>query len=695
MQPGEQTGGQSSEARVTLNRLLGSRGRIALMAIALLLLLDIGRSILARQAMGEPVSLWKPDPEVYADLPWPPAAGAPPGASQAVKLYFEHCAICHGPDGRGNGSAAPSMIPRPRDFTEGLFKYKSTRADAPPSDDDLYAVIADGLSASAMPAWKDILKPEEIRALVGVVKSMSPVFARAERPLDVLPRVEPNADSVARGKKLYADAGCPACHGDDLRGGKVLEDAKGYPVVSRDLTAPWTFRGGAAPDRIWMRLTTGLAPAPMPSYAQSLDANARWDVVNYLLARRRIAPWAHGGTLQGPGEQADPIRRGRYLVHAEMCGLCHSEVDSGGVYRDDRYLAGGMRAGALPQGVFISRNLTSDPETGLGLASAAQIADAIRDGHGLDGRTLNLWGMPWMYLHRLGADDAEAVAAYLETLPPAHNAIPAPLHCGFVETIARKLIGGGLPAAPPPVLTYSEGSYANQPSPSPDRIQDCLVAAQWAAALVALVALIRLPAAWRGWLFAALGAVVAGLVAAAGWFVAATPAIGFLPPDQVADGATHSIPTPDVSGLPPEQAAMARRGEYLFAVASCAYCHMNDGSGGFKINGGFGSAGGFGTIFTPNISSDRDAGLGAWSDDAIARAIRSGVARDGRPLYWQGMPWDHFSNWDEEDIRSIVAYLRLLPPVAEKVPANRPPSAGDCKVYTFWVHKTREPGCKG
>ena len=55
----------------------------------------------------------------------------------------------------------------------------------------------------------------------------------------------------------------------------------------------------------------------------------------------------------------------------------------------------------------------------------------------------------------------------------------------------------------------------------------------------------------------------------------------------------------------------------------------------------------------------------------------------------------HFSNWDEEDIRSIVAYLRLLPPVAEKVPPNRPPAADDCKVYTFWVHKTQEPGCKG
>ncbi len=121
------------------------------------------------------------------------------------------------------------------------------------------------------------------------------------------------------------------------------------------------------------------------------------------------------------------------------------EVDPGGIYREDRYLAGGMRVGALPQGVFVSRNLTSDPDTGL------------------DGRTLNLWGMPWMYLYRLSVPDAEAIAAYLKTLSPVHNAIPSPIHYGFVETVFRKLMGGGFPSAPPSTLTYADGSFANGP----------------------------------------------------------------------------------------------------------------------------------------------------------------------------------------------------------------------------------------
>jgi mono/diheme cytochrome c family protein len=542
------------------------------MVLAVILGLDLGRSILARQAMTEPVSLWKPDSKLYADTPWPPSAGAPAGAAPAMQLYFEHCAICHGPDGRGNGAAAPSMIPRPRDFTAGQFKYKSTPAGTPPSDDDLTAVIAEGLSASAMPASRDILKPDEIRALVGVVRTMSGAPAEAAAPVEIAPRVEPVADSIARGQKLYGDAGCAACHGETLRGGAVLQDAKGYPVVSRDLTAPWTFRGGAAPDHIWLRLTTGLAPGPMPAYAQTLDPSQRWDIVNYILANQRIAPWAPGGVLQGPGENGDLAERGRYLVHAEMCGLCHTEVDSGGIYRDDHYLAGGMRVGALPQAVFFSRNLTSDPETGLGRASVDEIADAIRNGRGLDGRALNFWGMPWMYLHRLSGDDANAIATYLKTLPPVGNAIPLPLHAGLVETIALKLAGGALPVAPPPHLTYSAGSFANQANPSPDRIQNWLILGQWVAALVALAALLRLPSSRRGWLAAVFGVVVAGLCLAVGWFVYATPAIGVLPPDRVADGATGSIPAPDVSTLPPERAAMVRRGQYLFAVASCAYC---------------------------------------------------------------------------------------------------------------------------
>lgn len=671
-----------------------SRTRVVLVTLLLWLLLDIARTIHVRVGYDEPTAMWSPDPKGYVEIVWPPAAAIPADALLGQTVYLANCVTCHGPDGRGNGASAPSMIPRPRDFTLGQFKYKSTAAGQAPSDADLYGMIADGLHASSMPAWRDVLNEAEIRAVAAYVKALAPGFGEARTPIAVTPRIKPDAASIGRGKALYAKSGCAACHGEDLRGGLEQKDAKGYPVVSRDLTAPWTFRGGAEPAQIWLRLTTGLAPAPMPAYAQTTTTEERWDIVNFLLSRARKAPWEEGGKLEGPGHEADLLKRGRYLVHAEMCGLCHTEVSPHGIYREDRYLAGGMRVGAHPQGVFTSRNLTPDRETGLGDWSEQQIVDAIRLGRAPAG-PLNFWGMPWMYLHALDDDDALAIARYLKSLPPVKNEVPRMLRYGVVETIFTKLRGGDFPIARPPVLTYAAGSFANPKGVSPDRIQDALGGLQWLVFGGGLLLLPfaaptgrRLPQTWRGRLGLAAGALLLIMLIAAGGFVYRMPALKQLPPERVAAGAAGSIPRPDVSALPRERAALVQRGRYLFNVASCAYCHGNDGAGGAKLSGALGS------IFTPNISSDAQAGLGAWSDAQIVRAIRSGVGRNGRPLYWQGMPWDHFSNWDEEDIRALVAYLRLLPPVAERVPPYRPPAADDCKVYTFWTTRNTEPGCK-
>jgi hypothetical protein len=57
------------------------------------------------------------------------------------------------------------------------------------------------------------------------------------------------------------------------------------------------------------------------------------------------------------------------------------------------------------------------------------------------------------------------------------------------------------------------------------------------------------------------------------------------------------------------------------------------------------------------------------------------------------MIWDHASNWDEEDIREIVSYLRKIPPVQSRVPAARAQSADDCETYTFWIGPSSTAGC--
>src|SRR2546425_4346479 len=335
-----------------MSRLLASRRRVFVSALGLLLALDVGRRLLGGLGYAPPPATWHPAPAVSAALPCPPGAALAAAVPLGRRVYARRCAVCQGRDGRGNGPAAPSLIPRPRDFTLGQFKYKSTAAGQPPTEADLIHVVANGLPASAMPYWRDILDSVETRAVVAYVKSMSRGFERpAPAPLAVPPRAAPTAASIARGRALFTAKGCIACHGPDGRARVVLKDAKGYPVVSRDLTAPWTFRGGSEPEQIWLRLTTGLAPGPLPSLAATTTAAERWDLVNYVGSLARIPPWAPGGRLDGPGQQADRVQRGEYLVHAEMCGLCHTAINRTGIYRaDDFYLAGGMRVGIYPHG---------------------------------------------------------------------------------------------------------------------------------------------------------------------------------------------------------------------------------------------------------------------------------------------------------------------------------------------------------
>ena len=510
-----------------MNWILCKRSRVILLIVVLLLLLDVGRSFNARIGFSEPPELWQPDPAVYANMTWPPGANLPSDIPVGQRVFVQRCAVCHGPDGRGNGPAAPSLIPHPRNFTEGLFKYKSTPGDKPPLDSDLIRVVSNGLHASAMPYFKDILSEAEIREVVKYIKGMSPVFNDSTpEALAITANILPDAESIARGKNLFMESGCVGCHGPNGRGGLPFDESTGYPVVSRDLTAPWTFRGGSDPEQIWLRITTGMATGPMPAYEEILTPNERWDVVNYVLSLARIPPWQPGGKLDGPGQQEDLLKRGRYILHSQMCGICHTQTNSIGIYRgDDFYLAGGMRVGAYPHGVFISRNLTPDKETGLGNWTEQQIADALRNGRAPD-RLLNSWAMIWPFFHTLSDEDALGIARYLKSRPPVKNQIPEPLYYGTVETVVVKL-AGSLPDGMPRVLTYAAGNYG-QPNLGAfsDFPQRMLIGGQWLLLIFGAIAFVfagprerRFPSSLKGWFLTGLTVLGVGIFGAVGYFV--------------------------------------------------------------------------------------------------------------------------------------------------------------------------------
>jgi mono/diheme cytochrome c family protein len=674
---------------------LTSRWRTLLAVVLLLLALDLGRSLYARAGAAQPTETWQPDPKRYADIVWPPGSELPQNTPLGTKVFAQRCVICHGPDGRGNGPAAAALIPRPRDFTLADFRYRSTAAGSPPADSDLIFTVSNGLSACAMPGFRDILSDAEIRAVVGRVKDLSGAFAGSAAPDLTIPPGKPaNADSLARGKGLYQSLGCTACHGEDGRKRMLLADKKGYPLRSRDLTAPWTFRRGFDPKELWLRIATGVGP--MPSYAPAATPEQIWDVVSYVRSLARIPPWEAGGTLAGPGYSADKLARGDYLVHAMMCGLCHNEINRTGIYRtDDALLSGGMRVGLYPDGFFFSGNLTRDDATGLGRWSDAQVADAIRNGRAPT-RTLNVVAMPWNLFHALSQEDALAIASYLKSMPAVTNAIPPPLRYGLVETVVMKFTRP-LPSTLPMAMSYADGNFGNR-SGTALWLPDVLVWLQWGVLIGGLIVVAlaapkgrRAPKTVLGWALLGVTLVaglLVGLVASALFYL---PALPMIPPQEIAKTALGEVyvPKPNQFGSP-EHRAMLERGRYLYTIAACALCHEGNGAGGAKV-----SWRPFGSLWVRNLTSDRKFGLGSWSDDEIARAIRSGISRDGRPLHWQGMTWDFSSNWDEEDIRSLVAYLRTLPALAKAISHPFPPAAGDCEVYTYFPMADKAPksGC--
>jgi len=127
-------------------------------------------------------------------------------------------------------------------------------------------------------------------------------------------------------------------------------------------------------------------------------------------------------------------------------------------------------------------------------------------------------------------------------------------------------------------------------------------------------------------------------------------------------------------------AARLQRGDYLVhAVMHCMGCHSKyDGKANPPVLAAKEGSGqvlfeeGNIRLVAPNITSDLETGIGKWSDDAIARAIREGIAADGSTLF-PVMPYEHFRDLSDEDLASIVVFLRSLPAAESNLPPNKIP----------------------
>ncbi len=220
------------------------------------------------------------------------AAGAQVGTDAQREpgrtLYLRYCSQCHGEKGDGEGYAAPHLRPRPRNFTTGKFKIRTTPNGALPTHQDLVDIIRRGMPYTSMPAWPNF-SDQEVSDLADFIATFSSDFSNPENaskpvPLPRAPRS--TKESIELGKKLYEETGCIKCHGTLGRGdgpsAPTLMDDWGHAIRAADLAQRWTFRGGSSRDDIFRTMSTGLNGTPMPSFLDALKEEQRWAIADFI-----------------------------------------------------------------------------------------------------------------------------------------------------------------------------------------------------------------------------------------------------------------------------------------------------------------------------------------------------------------------------------------------------------------------------
>jgi mono/diheme cytochrome c family protein len=209
------------------------------------------------------------------------AQAPPPVFLRGQQVYASNCAVCHGVNGDGNGMAAYMFRVRPRDFRQGIFKFRPTPFGSLPTDDDLLQSVTQGVRRTGMVGRVDLPEADWL-AVVQYLKAFSPRFAtEAPAPAVGVPTAPAkNGELVEQGghlyRELYRELGCIACHGERGRGNGPaapgLKDYWDWPTRPSDLT--WRpLKRGSRPEDLYRTIATGLSETPMPTWvARSMAA---------------------------------------------------------------------------------------------------------------------------------------------------------------------------------------------------------------------------------------------------------------------------------------------------------------------------------------------------------------------------------------------------------------------------------------
>jgi mono/diheme cytochrome c family protein len=239
---------------------------------------------------------------------------------RGAEVFTRYCVQCHGVNGDGNGVAATYLIPRPRNYLAGVFKFTSTTYGSKPLRDDLLRTVRRGIRGTSMPAFP-LFAPKDLEAVVDYVLALTRRgeleskladqaefddkideeslpgaiteilgkwdAARGQVVYPITPMPTFKRAHVDAGKQAFLTKGCAKCHGEDGRGmmeTNTGEDYWKFPTKAADLTSGM-LHGGTEPLDIYRHVFAGINGTPMPSFKDALKAepDTIWNLVSYVL----------------------------------------------------------------------------------------------------------------------------------------------------------------------------------------------------------------------------------------------------------------------------------------------------------------------------------------------------------------------------------------------------------------------------
>ena len=196
------------------------------------------------------------------------------------------CLGCHGELGDGEGENAQWIDPKPRNFTLGIFKCRSTTTGTLPLDSDIYNTIGRGIDSSNMPSWNP-LSAQQRADLVAYVKHFSARFVTEKpgTPIEIPKEPELTADRLKTGQSVSARGMLEVPRAVGQGNGPsaaTLTDDQNRPIVPYDFHDGTRFKCGTTDEDLYRIFMTGLDGTPMPSWSDNIKPDEAWDLVFYL-----------------------------------------------------------------------------------------------------------------------------------------------------------------------------------------------------------------------------------------------------------------------------------------------------------------------------------------------------------------------------------------------------------------------------